>query len=229
MTETSYRRTSRKSHEGMDSHSQARSWRRDRVLAPAAGGPDTRALHRWSRCRKTGPSKIVRDRSAEERRTTSSGSASARPQFGEHGLEDRRLRRHEALQIRAIRRCHLSSPFQRAAPHHTIGWLRRKFEPGGACSLVFSRARKSRSTLAEVRRFAKITRKGLSPDGRDSEAARGEVEIWAGRPPACTARPRDGASGARRAAPGAQVLEGRAGCAWIAINAKRLSSAVKIR
>src|SRR5437660_7655312 len=29
------------------------------------------------------------------------------PQFGEHGLEDRRLRRHEALEIEAIFRGHL--------------------------------------------------------------------------------------------------------------------------
>jgi hypothetical protein len=57
MTGTSYRRASRKSHEGMNSRSQARSSCRDRVLAPARGGPDTRALHRWSRYRKTGPSR----------------------------------------------------------------------------------------------------------------------------------------------------------------------------
>jgi len=45
---------------------------------------------------KTGLSRIVRGRSAEERRTISNGSAFGPPQFGEHCLKDRRLRRHKA-------------------------------------------------------------------------------------------------------------------------------------
>jgi hypothetical protein len=114
MIGTSYRRASRKSHEGMNSRLQSRSRCRDRVLVPARGGPDTRALHRWSRYRKTELSRIARGRSAEERRTTSNGFASG--PLAIPRLKDRRLRRHEALQIKAISRCHPTSPFSEAAP-----------------------------------------------------------------------------------------------------------------
>jgi hypothetical protein len=36
---------------------------------------------------------------------------SARPQFGKHGFEKRRLRGYEALQIEAIGLCHITPPF----------------------------------------------------------------------------------------------------------------------
>src|SRR4029077_21258679 len=44
------------------------------------------------------------------------GPLPARSQFGEHGLEDRRLRCHEVLQIKAIRGGHPASPFSEVAP-----------------------------------------------------------------------------------------------------------------
>src|SRR6516225_5141175 len=79
------------------------------------------------------------------------GPLPACTQFGEHGLEDRRLRCYEALQIEAISHC-----------HRKLSVFGRRPRPGdassiqaGAWSLACSRPRTSRSTPATVRRSAK--------------------------------------------------------------------------
>jgi hypothetical protein len=87
--------------------SQARFSCRDRALALAQCGPDRRAPRRRSRCRKTGPSRIGRDRQLRKDKPHPVTPLPNRAQFGKHGLEDRRLRGHEALQVEGIARRHL--------------------------------------------------------------------------------------------------------------------------
>ena len=93
---------------------------------PLCGGHAPPGLRDSSRMRARSPRSLYTQVSTN---LLSPPSSLVQQAANEHGLEDRRLRCHEVLQIKAIRRGHPASSFSEVAPGPVMRLLARKFDP----------------------------------------------------------------------------------------------------